>query len=102
MYNAGDTPRAEVSAGHPCISKSLALKVGDSCPTTPKWPTTTVVAGGKTTSSDIYFVKIRPFQQAFKPGQSAEGGGGGGGGGGQQEPGALSEKQRQIISATST
>src|SRR5687767_1197890 len=101
MYNAGDTPRAEVSAGHTVYLEELGVKVGDSVSYYAKVADNDGVAGGKSTSSDIYFVKIRPFQQAFKPGQSAEGGGGGGGGGGgQQEPGALSEKQRQIISAT--
>ena len=72
--------------------EELGVKVGDSVSYYAKVSDNDGVAGGKTTSSDIYFVKIRPFQQAFKPGQSAEGGGGGGGGGGgQQEPGALSE-----------
>ncbi|MEO6222854.1 MAG: DUF4175 family protein, partial [Vicinamibacterales bacterium] len=101
MYSAGQTPRAEVSAGHTVYLEELNVKVGDSVSYYAKVADNDGVAGGKTTSSDIYFVKIRPFQQAFKPGQSAEGGGGGGGGGGgQQEQGALSEKQRQIISAT--
>ena len=47
-------------------------------------------------SSDLYFLRIRPFQRDFRQAQSQ--GGGGGGGGGQVE--ALSEQQRQIISAT--
>jgi hypothetical protein len=45
-------------------------------------------------------VRIRPVHKDFRQAQSqgAGGGGGGGGGGGQME--ALSEQQRQIISAT--
>jgi len=102
MYGAGETPRAEVSAGHTVYLEELGVKVGDSVSYYAKASDNDSVAGGKVTTSDIYFVKIRPFQQAFRPGQSAEGGGGGGGGGGGQQegPGALSEKQRQIISAT--
>ncbi|MCR4375507.1 MAG: hypothetical protein NUW22_11715, partial [Acidobacteria bacterium] len=101
MYAAGETPRAEVSAGHTVYLEELNVKVGDSVSYYARVSDNDGVSGGKVTTSDIYFVKIRPFQQAFRPGQSAEGGGGGGGGGGgQQEQGALSEKQRQIVSAT--
>ncbi len=57
------------------------------------------VAGGKTTTSDIYFVQVRPFRTDFKPAPSMAGGGGGGGGAGQQV-GQLSQQQRQIVAAT--
>ena len=50
-------------------------------------------------TSDIYFLRIRPFDKDFKPATSMSGGGGGGGGGG-QEVGALSQQQRQIIAGT--
>ncbi len=53
--------------------------------------------GAKTTTSDIYFVNVRPFRKDFKPAQSQAGGGGGGGGG---DVGQLSEQQRQIVAAT--
>jgi hypothetical protein len=55
--------------------------------------------GGKQATSDMYFLRIRPFGKDFKPATSMAGGGGGGGGGG-AEVGALSEAQRQIIAAT--
>jgi hypothetical protein len=101
MYAAGNVPREEVSAGHTVYLEELNVKVGDSVSYYAQVSDNDGVAGGKSATSDIYFVKIRPFQQAFRPGQSAAGGGGGGGGGGQHDgPGALSEKQRQIISAT--
>jgi hypothetical protein len=101
MYGAGAAPRNDVSAGHTVYLEELGVKVGDSVSYYAVASDNDGVAGSKVTMSDIYFVKIRPFQQAFRPGQSQEGGGGGGGGGGgQQEQGALSEKQRQVISAT--
>ena len=50
-------------------------------------------------SSDLYFLRIRPFKKDFRQAQS-QGGGGGGGGGGAGQVEALSEQQRQIISAT--
>ena len=39
--------------------------------------------GGKQATSDMYFLRIRPFGKDFKPATSMAGGGGGGGGGGQ-------------------
>jgi hypothetical protein len=56
--------------------------------------------GGKQATSDIYFLRVRPFGKEFKPATSMAGGGGGGGGGGGAEVGALSEQQRQIIAGT--
>jgi hypothetical protein len=57
-------------------------------------------SGAKTASSNLYFLRIRPFKKDFKQAQSQGGGGGGGGGGGAGQVEALSEQQRQIISAT--
>ena len=57
--------------------------------------------GGKSVSSDIYFIRIRKFDEQFRAATSQGGGGGGGGGGaGQMNVDALSQQQRQIISAT--
>jgi molybdenum-dependent DNA-binding transcriptional regulator ModE len=50
----------------------------------------------QTTSTDIYFLEVRPFDREYR--QAEQRGGGGGGGGGAD--GALSEQQRQIIAAT--
>src|SRR4029079_5068848 len=57
------------------------------------------VAGGKSTTSDIYFVQIKPFRKDYKQAQSMAGGGGGGGGAGNQV-GQLSQQQREIVAAT--
>ena len=57
------------------------------------------VQGGKKATSDIYFVQVRPLKKDFRRAES-QAGGGGGGGGEDNQVGALSQQQRQIISAT--
>ncbi|MEM7257789.1 MAG: hypothetical protein AAF404_10410, partial [Pseudomonadota bacterium] len=53
----------------------------------------------QTTSTDIQFIDIRPFERRYTQSQQS---GGGGGGGGQQEPppGEISQRQREILVAT--
>ena len=77
----------------------MGLKPGDFVSYYAKATDNDGIAGGKTTTSDIYFVQIRPFRTDFKPAPSMAGGGGGGGGAG-QEVGQLSQQQRQIVAAT--
>ncbi len=79
--------------------EELGVKAGDSVSYFARATDNDAVNGAKQTSSDIYFLRIRPFDKNFKPAASMSGGGGGGGGGG-QEVGALSQQQRQIISGT--
>ena len=100
LYGKGAKPLPQVSAGHTVYLEELGVKPGDFVSYYAKAYDTDTVAGPKSTSSDIYFVKIRPFNQNFRQAQSQEGGGGGGGGGRQNQAGALSEQERQIISAT--
>ncbi|HZB44173.1 MAG TPA: DUF4175 family protein, partial [Pyrinomonadaceae bacterium] len=50
------------------------------------------------TTSDIYFIEIKPFEMQYKQAQAA--GGGGGGGGGDQDQNALSRRQKELIAAT--
>src|SRR5690606_3035952 len=76
MFSGGATPRNDVSAGHTVYMEELDVKVGDSVSYYATAADNDGVAGAKVAMSDIYFVKIRPFQQAFRPGQSQEGGGG--------------------------
>ena len=92
----------EVSAGHTVYLEELGVKPGDFVSYFARATDTDTVAGPKATTSDIYFIEVRPFSQEFRQAQSMAGGrgGGGGGGGGAEQPGALSEQQRQIISAT--
>src|SRR5947207_1824454 len=94
----GPKPLTEVSAGHTIYLEELGLKPGDFVSYYAKASDTDAVQGSKTTTSDIYFVQIRPFKKDYKPAQSQAQGGGGGGGG--QQVGQLSQQQREIVSAT--
>lgn len=95
----GARPAPEVTAGHTFYLEELGVQAGDSVSYYAKATDNDAVAGAKSSTSDIYFLRIRPFDKNFKPATSMGGGGGGGGGGG-QEVGALSQQQRQIISGT--
>src|SRR5581483_9387411 len=88
----------QVSAGHTFYLEELGVKAGDSVSYYAR-ATDNDSGGAQAASSDLYFVRVRPFDQRFRQAQS-QGGGGGGGGGGQQQIDALSEQERQIISAT--
>ena len=74
----------EVTASHTIYLEELGLKPGDFVSYYAKAMDNDAVAGAKTTTSDIYFVQIRPFKKDYKPAQSMAGGGGGGGGAGNQ------------------
>src|SRR5690606_20330173 len=101
LHRAGAKALTEVSAGHTLYLEELGVKPGDFVSYFAKATDTDTVGGPKVTTSDIYFVEVRPFSQDFRRAQSmAGGGGGGGGGGGAADTGALSEQQRQIVSAT--
>ena len=97
MLFGGRTRLPEVTAGHTFYLEELDVEPGDSVS---YYARAHDDSGGQSepVSSDLYFLRIRPFQRDFRQAQSQGGGGGGGGGGGQVE--ALSEEQRQIISAT--
>ncbi len=49
-------------------------------------------------TSDIYFIEVKPFEMEYK--QAQQQGGGGGGGGGEQDQNALSRRQKDLIAAT--
>jgi hypothetical protein len=78
----GSKPMTEVSAGHTIYLEELGLKPGDFVSYYAKASDIDAVQGSKTTTSDIYFVQIRPFKKDYKPAQSQAMGGGGGGGAG--------------------
>ncbi|HSD47099.1 MAG TPA: DUF4175 family protein [Pyrinomonadaceae bacterium] len=50
-------------------------------------------------TSDIYFIEVKPFEMEYKQSQQ-QGGGGGGGEGGEQDQNALSRRQKDLIAAT--
>src|SRR5215467_9881212 len=93
----GEKTLQEVQAGHTIYMEELGVKPGDFVSYYAKATDNNGVEGPKTTTSDIYFVNVRPFKKDYKAAQSQGGGGGGGGGG---EVNALSEQQKQIIAAT--
>jgi hypothetical protein len=84
---------AELRAAHTFFLEELGLKPGDLV----SYFATATDGGGNSSSSDIYFLEIRPFGRDYK--QAEEGGGGGGGGGG-QSPEGLSARQREIVAGT--
>ena len=86
----------EVTAGHTFYMEELGVQAGDAVAYYAR-AADNDAGGGKQATSDMYFLRIRPFGKDFKPATSMAGGGGGGGGGGGAEVGALSEAQRQII-----
>ena len=97
---SGKTPTPEVTAGHTFYLEELGVEAGDAVSYYARAMDNDAATGPKTATSDIYFLRIRPFGKDFKPAQSMAGGGGGGGGGAGGEVGALSQQQRQIIAGT--
>src|SRR5436190_3427644 len=51
------------------------------------------------TTSDIYFIEVKPFEMEYRQSQQ-QGGGGGGGQRGEQDQNALSRRQKDLIAAT--
>jgi hypothetical protein len=96
---AGQKRLPEVSAGHTFYMEELNVQPGDSVSYFARAADNDGVQGGKRATSDLYFLRVRPFNKDFRQAAS-QGGGGGGGGGGAGQVEALSEQQRQIISAT--
>ncbi len=95
---AGRNRLPEVTAGHTFYLEELNVQPGDSVSYFARAMDNSAGQGRQATS-DLYFLRVRPFRRDFRQAPSMGGGGGGGGGaGGQVE--ALSEQQRQIISAT--
>ena len=95
---SGTSRLPEVTAGHTFYMEELGVEAGDSVSYYAR-AADNDSTGAKSASSNLYFLRIRPFKKDFKQAQS-QGGGGGGGGGGAGQVEALSEQQRQIISAT--
>src|SRR4029077_14225970 len=90
----------QASAAHTFYLEELKLTPGDSVSYYARAIDNDLVRGGQSVSSDIYFIRIRKFDEQFRAATSQGGGGGGGGGGNQMNVDALSQQQRQIISAT--
>ena len=91
-------PTKEVTAGHTIFMEEYGLEPGDVV-TYYAIARDNNRAGARDVKSDLYFLNVRPFGREYR--QAEQMGGGGGMGGGQAgAEAALSELQRQVISAT--
>ncbi len=97
LFGSGAAPLGEVRAGYTFFLEEYGLVPGDVVSYYAK-ARDNAGAGGQEAVSDIYFLRIRRFETDFRQAEQQPGGGGGGAGmGGEQE---LSERQREVISAT--
>jgi hypothetical protein len=88
-----DSPKT-LSGGHTFFLEEFDLKPGDFISYYAKARDNS--GSGRESTSDIYFMEVRPFDRSFRQAQQM----GGGGGGGEQDSNALTRRQREIIAAT--
>lgn len=94
----GGRPLTDVSAGHTLFLEEWELEPGDVVSYHASARDSRAEGDGAPAArSDLYFVTVRPFREAFRQADQRPAPGGGGGGGMDR---ALSEIQRQVISAT--
>jgi hypothetical protein len=77
----GRQPLPEITAGYTFYLEELGVEPGDAVSYYARATDNNAVGGAQRATSDIYFLRIRPFNKDFKPAMSMGGGGGGGGGG---------------------
>ncbi|MBM63566.1 MAG: hypothetical protein CL484_11525 [Acidobacteria bacterium] len=97
LFDSDEGGLKEISAGHTLFLEEYELEPGDFIS---YYGTAGDNQAGdaREVKSDLYFIQVRAFRRDFRAAQSQGGGGGGGGGGGDAR--ALSDAQRQVISAT--
>jgi len=98
IFQGGGAPLPEVSAGHTLFLEEWELEPGDLVSYYALVRDNRRRGDSDAVSSDIYFLNVRPFDRAYRQGESQ--GGAPQGGQGQQPESALSELQRQVIAAT--
>jgi hypothetical protein len=86
-----------VTAAHTFFLEEFGLQPGDVVSYYGRAADGNNVTGPGVSTSDIYFIEIRPFEQKYSQNQAGGSPGGGAGGEGQE---ALSRQQKEIISAT--
>jgi hypothetical protein len=96
LFDSVEGGLKEVSAGHTLFLEEFELEPGDFVSYYGSAGDNQAGAE-RVVKSDLYFVQVRAFRRDFRAAESQGGGGGGGGGG---DARALSEAQRQVISAT--
>ncbi len=89
------SPQKNISAGHTFYLEELELQPGDFISYYARASDDNRVSGRQATTTDIYFMEVRPFDREFR--QADQSGGGGGGAGFDS---SLSQRQRDIIAAT--
>jgi hypothetical protein len=87
-----DEPKT-LTGAHTFFLEEMGLQVGDFVSYYAKAKDVT----GNESTSDIYFLEVRPFDREFRQSQQQ---GAPGGGQGEQDSNALTKKQREIIAAT--
>ena len=85
-----------LTGSHTFFLEELKLKPGDFISYYAKARDNNSVDGPGESTSDIYFMEVRPFDRQFRQAQQQ----GGGGGGGDDDSNALTRRQREIIAAT--
>ena len=89
----------QLTAGHMFFLEEMNLQPGDVVSYYARAIDNDTVSGGKTATSDIYFLRIRPFRRDYRAAES-QAGGEAGGGQGANDPSALSDEQRRIVTGT--
>lgn len=93
--HSGKSSLSRVTGSHTFFLEELDLQPGDIISYYGKAWDNNNVSGPKTSSSDMYFIQVRPFEQRYI--QSQQGAAPGGEGGAEE---ALSRQQKDIIAAT--
>ena len=86
----------DISAGHTLYLEEMKLEPGDLISYFAR-ASDADRAGAKSSTTDIYFLEVRPFNREYRQAEQA---GGGGGARGDGSPAALSQRQREIVAAT--
>jgi len=97
LHRAGARRTPDVTAGHTFFLEEMPLQPGDVVSYYARARDNDAVSGAHGAATDIYFLQVRPFGQTYR---QADQQGGQGGGRREESPNALSERQRQIVSAT--
>tara|TARA_Y100000782_G_scaffold114262_1_gene149798 strand:- start:2263 stop:5748 length:3486 start_codon:yes stop_codon:yes gene_type:complete len=99
LFNNPEDAPYETSAGYTFFLEEFGLEPGDLISYYARARDSATGDKSNVGTSDLYFIQIRPFGKNFLPAES-QAGMGGGGGAGAASPDALSQQQREIVSAT--
>src|SRR5690606_33759217 len=100
VFGTSGPPLPEVSAGHTLYLEEWQLEPGDLVSYYALVRDNQSAGTRRVVASDMFFLNVRPFERAYREAEQQGGGGGGAGGEQGMADQALSEMQRQIVSAT--